>query len=203
MKRGLGELPTRMPGVSEQGEVRHESNEVGTFFTLAMNEAARVSSGRHAISRGVIEDWRLGFYCGGSHHPHDFVLCLSARPRLCPVGQSNASEDRQASRATRSSYSDTVYYPIFTFQDSNGRTHEITSSSGQNPPAYKVGDTVTVLYQSEQPEDAKLDRFFDVWGWAAMLCGFAVVDVLVGLGMLVVVIIIQRSKHAPLPVHAA
>ena len=98
--------------------------------------------------------------------------------------------------------SDIVYYPVFTFKDSKGQTHEIDSSSGQYPPAYKVGDTVTVLYQPEQPENAKLDSFFDIWGWAAMLGGFGVLDLVVGLGMLAVVFIIQRSKHEPLPIHA-
>lgn len=98
--------------------------------------------------------------------------------------------------------SGTVYYPVFRFQDGKGQAHEIDSSSGQYPPAYKVGDTVTVLYQPEQPENAKLDRFFDVWGWAAMLGGFGVLDLVVGSGLLVFVIIIQRSKHEPLPSHA-
>jgi hypothetical protein len=98
--------------------------------------------------------------------------------------------------------SSSVYFPVFRFQDANGQAHEIDSSSGQYPPAYKVGDTVTVLYQPQQPEKAKLDTFFDVWGWAAMLGGFGVLDLVVGSGMLVFVFITQRSNQQPLSAQA-
>jgi len=56
----------------------------------------------------------------------------------------------------------TVYYPVFTFQDARGVNHTIHSSWGSFPPAYEVGDMVPVLYNSNDPESAKIDRLFAV-----------------------------------------
>ena len=57
----------------------------------------------------------------------------------------------------------TVYHPVFVFRDSQGREHEVYSSGGSYPPAYKVGEKVTVLYNAEQPDNACLNGFCDVW----------------------------------------
>ena len=58
----------------------------------------------------------------------------------------------------------TVYFPVFSFHDSQGAEHTIHSSSGSFPPDYEVGDTVPVLYISTDPTNAMIDSFFSVWG---------------------------------------
>ncbi len=58
----------------------------------------------------------------------------------------------------------TVYFPVFTFTDAQGTVHTIHSSSGSSPPDYEVGDSVPVLYSPNDPENAKIDSFFSVWG---------------------------------------
>jgi len=98
--------------------------------------------------------------------------------------------------------SGSVFYPVFSFTDSKEQAHEINSSIGQYPPAYKVGDTITVLYEPERPENAKPDRFFEVWGLAAILAGFGVVALIIGSVLLAVVSIIQQSKYEPSPIQA-
>jgi hypothetical protein len=77
-------------------------------------------------------------------------------------------------------------YPVVMFHDSNGQGHEIESSAGQNPPAYRIGEAVTVLYQPDKPENAKLNTFFDIWGWATMLVGFGIIVFVGGFVMLLV-----------------
>jgi hypothetical protein len=98
-----------------------------------------------------------------------------------------------------SSDSGTVYHPVVTFRDAHGAGQELFSSVGSFPPSHKVGDTVTVLYPPAQPQKAKLDEFFDVWGLAAITGGIGAFDLIVGLAMLLVPDIIRRFRHAPAP----
>ena len=48
-----------------------------------------------------------------------------------------------------------VIYPSVRFQTADGRTVEFQNGVGSNAPP-KVGDEVTVYYDPERPEDAKL-----------------------------------------------
>jgi len=59
---------------------------------------------------------------------------------------------------------DTAYFPVFSFRDGQGKEQVIHSSSGSFPPAYEVGDTVPVLYNPNDPSNAKIDSFFSIWG---------------------------------------
>jgi hypothetical protein len=98
--------------------------------------------------------------------------------------------------------SGTVYSPVYTFQDADGKQHEIHSSGGSYPPAYKVGDTVPVLYQPDKPDNAEIDSFLEVWLFPAMLAGFGCIDLVIGIVLLVVVFIIQRAERRSLITHA-
>jgi hypothetical protein len=64
---------------------------------------------------------------------------------------------------SRSGDSGTVFRPVFVFRDAQGAEHEIYSTVGTYPPAHKVGDKVSVLYKADEPENAVIDAFFDVW----------------------------------------
>jgi hypothetical protein len=57
----------------------------------------------------------------------------------------------------------TTFRPVFVFRDSNDCEHEIFSTVGTYPPTHKVGEKVSVLYDSEKPQNAALDGFFDLW----------------------------------------
>jgi len=94
---------------------------------------------------------------------------------------------------------DELYYPIVSFRDAHGGAQELFSSVGSFPPSHRVGDSVTVLYPPEQPQKAKLDEFFAVWGLAAITGGIGAFDLIVGLAMLLVPVIIRRFRHAPAP----
>lgn len=81
---------------------------------------------------------------------------------------------------------DTVYYPVFSFVDANGSKHLIrtrasTAGSTTWNRFYSVGETVGVLYPANDPERARLNNIFAIWGWAMsfgtmgfIFCGFGV-----------------------------
>ena len=79
----------------------------------------------------------------------------------------------------------TTYSPVFVFCDSKEHEHEIHSHTGSYPPAYKVGQQVSVLYSVGEPESAVLDGFFDLWGLPLIL-GIGAVQMLVALFLLFV-----------------
>jgi Protein of unknown function (DUF3592) len=57
-----------------------------------------------------------------------------------------------------------TYYPIVRFTTAEGRTVEFQSPSGSSSPP-DVGDRVEVLYDPDNPRDAQLSGFFDIWLW--------------------------------------
>lgn len=90
--------------------------------------------------------------------------------------------------------SSTVYSPVYTFQDAQGKQHEIYSSSGTYPPAYKVGDNVTVLYPPDNPDKAETDSFLDKWLSAALFGIFGFIALIFGIGLFLVVALITRYE---------
>ncbi|MGH3116925.1 MAG: DUF3592 domain-containing protein [Gaiellales bacterium] len=56
-----------------------------------------------------------------------------------------------------------VFYPVVSFTTAEGRTLEFRSSSGSSFPP-QPGDRVEVLYDPDDPKDARLSGFFDLWG---------------------------------------
>jgi hypothetical protein len=67
------------------------------------------------------------------------------------------------------------YAPVFTFTVADGRTYRVISNISSSPAAFSVGDSVRVLYDPASPEDARIQKFSELWGAALIGC-------LVGLG---------------------
>ena len=58
------------------------------------------------------------------------------------------------------------YYPIVRFSTANNARVEFKDSIGSNPPSYRAGDKVTVLYLADNPsQEAIIDRGL-FWNWA-------------------------------------
>jgi hypothetical protein len=55
-----------------------------------------------------------------------------------------------------------VYQPVVRF-DHDGQRTEFNDSIASNPPAYHVGETVTVLYLESNPYVARIDSFTSLW----------------------------------------
>jgi hypothetical protein len=55
-----------------------------------------------------------------------------------------------------------VYQPVVRFRH-DGQWIEFNDSEASNPPAFHVGETVTVLYLESNPYDARIDSFISLW----------------------------------------
>jgi hypothetical protein len=55
------------------------------------------------------------------------------------------------------------YAPVVEFITTDGRRYSFTSSIRTYPPAYDVGEKVSVLYDETNPNDASINSFFPLW----------------------------------------
>jgi uncharacterized protein DUF3592 len=51
------------------------------------------------------------------------------------------------------------YFPVVEFVSSDGRRHSVQLTEGSSTPSHEVGDEVTVLYNPDQPLDARIKSF--------------------------------------------
>jgi hypothetical protein len=73
----------------------------------------------------------------------------------------------------------TVFHPVVRFVTAREREVRFQASEGSNDPfAYRVGDTIRVLYDPANPQAARLDTWSSRWGDSVTL-------VAIGLGLLV------------------
>lgn len=84
----------------------------------------------------------------------------------------------------RSRSSDT-YRPVVRFATSSGQPIEFVSSSGSNPPSYARGERVEVLYHPDDPNAAKINGWFSLWGGATILGGMGLLFFAIGGGIIV------------------
>jgi hypothetical protein len=55
-----------------------------------------------------------------------------------------------------------VYSPVVEFQ-ANGQTYTFESDNASNPPAYEVGESVSVIYNPADPATAQIDKWSERW----------------------------------------
>ena len=91
-------------------------------------------------------------------------------------------------------YTNKIYYPVYEFQDAQGKDYEIVSSAGSYPLAYQIGDTVTMLYIPNHANDATPDTFLEIWFWPIFVACFGFLKFVVGLGILLFFYIVKRSR---------
>jgi hypothetical protein len=72
------------------------------------------------------------------------------------------------------------YHPVLRYRTHAGATKEVVSSVGSNPPRYKEGDSVVVLYDPAKPEDMRIHSFANVWIMPLILGGVGGIFVVVG-----------------------
>lgn len=64
-----------------------------------------------------------------------------------------------------------MFAPLVRFQTGDGRSIEFQSSLRSNPPGYRTGQTVSVLYDPDAPESAAIRGLFSLW-LVSMVLGF-------------------------------
>jgi hypothetical protein len=91
--------------------------------------------------------------------------------------------EHSRSSSTSSSGSSSTYRPVVEFTTAAGKRIEFTSSVGSNPPSYREGEPVTVLYLAAEPYRAKIKSFFSLWFGLIILLGLGLPFTGVGVGM--------------------
>jgi len=92
----------------------------------------------------------LSYYLG-----HNLVHLETAGLRAPGIVQSL----ERSARGRRGS----TYHPVVSFVTRGGDAIRFRDATGSNPPAYRVGDHVTVLYLENDSESTTIDR--GVWNW--------------------------------------
>ena len=75
-----------------------------------------------------------------------------------------------------------TYYPVIRFRGPTGQDVFFKGRVGSNPARYARGETVTVLYDPETPEKARIDSFFQLWFGPLVLGGLGAVFGGIGCG---------------------
>jgi len=99
-----------------------------------------------------------------------------------------------SSRTDDSGSGSGVYYPVVRFATPEGEYIEFQSGIGSQPPAYRVGDRVTVRYRPDDPYRAKIDSFFQLWFLSVLFGGMGFMFGSIGLVLLLVVYRTSRKE---------
>ena len=75
------------------------------------------------------------------------------------------------------------YQPVVRFQH-GAQQIQFSDSVATSPPAYHVGETVTVLYLESNPYDARIDSFTSLWALPMIFGGIGTIFLAVGAGMI-------------------
>lgn len=77
-----------------------------------------------------------------------------------------------------------AYYAIIAFQTLGGSKQEFRNEPGTGRPIYKDGEQVEIRYEKQNPANAKIAGFWELWGLTAILGGFGLVFIGAGLMIL-------------------
>lgn len=69
------------------------------------------------------------------------------------------------------------------------------STAGSNPPSYSKGQKVEVLYLTTEPQNAKINDFFSIWGGSVILGGLGGVFFLIGSGIILAGSLTSRKSE--------
>ena len=62
-----------------------------------------------------------------------------------------------------------TWAPVIKFTDRAGKEHTFESTVSSDPPAYKIGEKIEVLYPEGKPEDVFINSFTEKWLTPIML----------------------------------
>jgi hypothetical protein len=144
-------------------------------FSRAMRDAAKRIQG---TKRPIIAKLAIGLGCaalviGIASWLHTYHFTRIAQRTSGTVIEMREMTDKDSGSVS--------YAPTFRFQDTNGSQHIVTSSLFSSPPEFHVGDSVTVLYRGDDPQTARIDSYWQVWGLPSILGIISSAELLIGL----------------------
>ncbi len=78
-----------------------------------------------------------------------------------------------------------LFAPVVRFKTVEGKSVEFESSFRSNPPAYRTGQSVSVLYDPDEPRSAAIRGFFSLWLMPLILGFIGSIFLIVGTAMVV------------------
>jgi hypothetical protein len=77
-----------------------------------------------------------------------------------------------------------LFTPVVRFQTADGRTIEFQSGLRTNPPAYRAGQAVSVLYDPEEPQSAAIRGVLSLWLTPIIVGFIGTIFLAVGIAMI-------------------
>ena len=65
-----------------------------------------------------------------------------------------------------------MHLPVFDYQTGLGKTYRQKAEVASNPPEYKIGEAVTILFMKKSPQNSRLKSFSELWLITAVLLLF-------------------------------
>jgi Protein of unknown function (DUF3592) len=88
----------------------------------------------------------------------------------------------------------TTYAPIVSYEV-GGQSYEFNTHNYSYPPAYQVGQQVTVLYDPANPGYGRLNNFWDLWALPIALCPSALLVFLLFNGLPAYILVSRRRRQ--------
>ena len=98
-------------------------------------------------------------------------------------------------REVRDSEGSSTWKPLVAFTAKNGRKITFADSVSSKPAAYDVGESVTVLYLPDHPEEAHIKGFSSLWLGTTILGGLGLAFSSIGGGILFATRAGEKKKH--------
>lgn len=86
--------------------------------------------------------------------------------------------------ATHRSDGTTMYAPVVSYQARDGKTYEYISNTSSSSRSYDIGEQVGIFYLQDNPQDAKIDSFFQLYFGELILFILGGIFFLIGAGMM-------------------
>jgi hypothetical protein len=107
----------------------------------------------------------------------DFVSAeLSRRRRVAPA-RNMVQRIRRNQTVTITSV-----FPVIAFTTRDGREVEFEALVGGTTPDYELGEQVRVMYDPENPTEARIGETENLWGIPIVLGSFGLIAIAIGLG---------------------
>jgi|SRR6185437_14069570 hypothetical protein len=92
-----------------------------------------------------------------------------------------AGAEHARGTVTGFSRSGSAFFPVIAFKTSEGTQTEFFGQSGSSSPTLVRGQQVDVIYRPENPTNARINTFADIWGPTLFLSIFGVIFSTIGL----------------------
>ena len=77
------------------------------------------------------------------------------------------------------------YSPVYQFRTIEGQVVEVQDGLSSNPPMFKEGQVIDVLYDPANPQSARIKKFMSLYFVSILLSGLGLIFGCVGVAMLI------------------